>query len=61
MAILTLLHTLAISVFGELGLSVRDESLVDALVSIKVVVLLGLDAHHTELHVSLCWNSGGTP
>jgi hypothetical protein len=33
----------------------------DALVSIKIVILSGLEAHHTKSYVSLYWTSGKDP
>jgi hypothetical protein len=47
--------TLVIVVFGPLKLLVGCESFwVNALVSIKLLILSRLEAHHTKLYVSLC-------
>jgi hypothetical protein len=51
-----------ISVFEALGLLVGGESSrVDAIISIEVVILSRLEAHHTKLYESLCRTSAADP
>jgi hypothetical protein len=52
----------AISVLGALRLSAGADSFwEETLVSIEIVILSWLEAHHTKPYVPLCWTSEGDP